>query len=254
MAPRRDGVRDRQRRLALDLRRVVPARLSDGGPGRGRALLVAARLDADPGRHGLVVLVARRLRGGGADRVRPRRSPRRSSPRTQAPRSTTPSTCGGAGSSDHGARTGRRGGHAVVRITTAARRRPARTRRSTWCSGRSARAGRGPPRADSSIDPRGRRPASRSVGGLPDRAAEQVSPQPATCPRDVERLEPPCWRSQTSGRWSVSSQRPSGETSTGRLAEVTTECSRAGCSAHVSSISRHDVKQVSSPVGVVVRS
>ena len=103
--PRRHRVRDRQRRRrarpsARWFRRGYP----DGRPGRRRAVLVDPRLDPHPGRHGLAFDLARRPRGGGPHRVRPRRSPTRSWPSTRAPRSTTPSTCGGA-RSDASART-----------------------------------------------------------------------------------------------------------------------------------------------------
>ena len=94
--PRGHRVRDRQRPHPVDLRRLVPPRLPRGRPGRGRAVLVDARVAAPPDRHGLVVRLPRGPRVRRAHRAAARRSPRRRSPRTPAPRSTTPSTSGGA--------------------------------------------------------------------------------------------------------------------------------------------------------------
>ena len=69
-----------------------------------RALLVDARLDPDPGRHRVVVLVAGRPGERRPDRVQAGRWPRRSSPSTRAPRSTTRSTSGRRGSEASGTR------------------------------------------------------------------------------------------------------------------------------------------------------
>ena len=89
---------DRQRPDPVDVRRLVPARLPGGRPGRRRAVLVDARLDPDPGRHGLALHLARRPGGRRTHRAHPRGRRRRCSPSTRAPRSTTRSTCGRSGS------------------------------------------------------------------------------------------------------------------------------------------------------------
>ena len=78
----------------VDVRRVVPPRLPEGRPRRGRAVLVPARLAAYAGRHALVVRAPGGPGGGGADRVRRGRPRTRCWPGTRAPRSTTRSTSG----------------------------------------------------------------------------------------------------------------------------------------------------------------
>ena len=96
--PRRHGLRDRQRRHAVDVRAVVPARVPEDRPRRRREVLGPARLDRDAGADALVVRHRGGPRGRGPHRVRPPTPPRRSWPstgrRVAGPRSTTPSTSG----------------------------------------------------------------------------------------------------------------------------------------------------------------
>ena len=96
---RRHGVRDRQRRRPLDLRRVVPARLSRDRPGEVERFWSLRGWTRIPVDMGWSFDVARRLRGSRADRVHARgRGVDRRVARRHA-RSTTPSTCGGGASS-----------------------------------------------------------------------------------------------------------------------------------------------------------
>ena len=90
--PRRHGVRDRQRRDPVDVRRLVPPRLPGRRPRRGRAVLVAHGWTRHPVDIRLAVRHPRGPRGRRPHRVRRRRTPRRCWPSTPAPRSTTPST------------------------------------------------------------------------------------------------------------------------------------------------------------------
>ncbi|CAA9384969.1 MAG: Methyltransferase type 11, partial [uncultured Nocardioides sp.] len=67
--PWRHGVRDRQRRHPLDVRWLVPPRLPDGRPRHRGALLVHARVEPGPGRHGVALREPGGPRGGRADRA-----------------------------------------------------------------------------------------------------------------------------------------------------------------------------------------
>ncbi|CAA9349262.1 MAG: Methyltransferase type 11, partial [uncultured Nocardioidaceae bacterium] len=69
--PRRRSVRRRQRRHDLHVRPVVPRGVPVGGPGRGRAVLVLARLDPGPAARRLALRQPGRPGGGGPHRARP---------------------------------------------------------------------------------------------------------------------------------------------------------------------------------------